>query len=870
MEGKQNTLYDRIQLILDSAPMSVTVYDSTFSLIDCNMEAVRMFGLSDKKHFIKEWNERFYDFFPPYQPCGAETKKKTALMFEKAVSEGRTQFFWMHFNIDGEELPADVTLAYFDYQDRPIFVAYVRDLREVKAAEERERDAKEFSNTLFERSPMFIDIWDDQFRLIDCNDQVINLFGVSCKEEYIQRADDFLPAFQPCGTPSKERSKLNLLKLLREGYAKFEWMHLDANGGELPVESTYVRLMRQGRYIFVGYNYDLRHFKMLEKQRLEIAEESNRAKTRFLARMSHEIRTPLNAVMGTTEIQLQKGGHPLDTEEAFLRVYNSSKLLLGIINDILDLSKVEVGKMEIVPTEYETVSMIADMVQLNLMYMGSKRLAFNLEVDENLPLYLVGDELRVKQILNNLLSNAFKYTQEGGVTLKFWADSGAAAGEITLFIQVSDTGQGMTKEQLDKLFDVEFTRFNMITNRGIEGSGLGMSITYSLLKMMGGSINAESKPGKGSTFTVNIPQKQEKKEVLGRETAESLRNLKSAQAYLKRVALQYREPMPYGRVLVVDDVESNLYVIKGLLLPYKLTVETAESACQAIANVKNGLSYDIIFMDHMMPDMDGVQAAKILLELGYNCPIIALTANAAVGAAQMFLNNGFSGFISKPIDPAKLDTCLMRFIRDKQPPEVIEAARHLGQDAAASGVTDRLKSAFIADAESSIAVLESLILRQEMDISAYRMYTIKTHAMKSALFNVGCAELSRDAAALEEAGRNKNNDAIQKLTPSFLDGVREIIRELSQDSEEDDSPEFDDDPEFLHNRLLAISAACQAYDVRSASDILSELGSKPVSRQTKALLNKIDDCLLLSDFEDADLAARQAADALEKQGNLPS
>jgi len=732
---EQERINKRIQLILDSAPMSVTLYNSERTMIDCNMEAVRLFEYKNKEQLIRAFNEHFYDRFPPQQPCGTDTRDKVNWAYEKAAAEGYVRLEWAHYTASGEDLPTEITFVHIKHDDTIIFVAYVSDLREIKK---------------------------------------------------------------------------------------------------------------------------------IEKQRLEIFEEKTRTKNNFLAKISHEIRTPMNAVMGITEIQLQKGCFSPDTEEAFLRIYHSSKHLLGIINDILDLSKVEAGKIEIASAEYKTSSMIADSIQLNLMYTKNKNLNFTLDVDENLPLFLIGDELRIKQILNNLLSNAFKYTHQGGVTLTLSADAGAAAGEMTLLIEVTDTGQGMTKDQLDTLFD-EFIRFNMPSKGSIEGSGLGMSITHSLLLIMGGSIKAQSEPGKGSVFTVRIPQGREKNEILGKDTAESLRSLKPVQMNLNTMTLQKRKPMPYGRVLVVDDLETNLYVIKGLLLPYKLAVETVESGAEAIARIKNGQLYDIIFMDHMMPEMDGVEATKILRDQGYDHPIVALTANATVGAAQMFMDNGFSGFISKPIDPAKLDMHLMRFIHDRQALEVIEAAktRYPMQEDANTAVMDRLKHSFLIDAKKSVSILESLLLREKMDSAAYKMYIIKTHAMKSALFNVGCTELSRKAAALEEAGQNEDDYTIRKLTPPFLDYVREIIQKFSQDNS-DNTPESVDDPIFLRERLLALSDACEAYDIRTMNNLLNELKGKPASRRTKILLDNIEDCLILSEFEDTARIAREAAGMLEE------
>jgi len=399
-----------------------------------------------------------------------------------------------------------------------------------------------------------------------------------------------------------------------------------------------------------------------QRKNLEMAEESNRAKSRFLARMSHEMRTPMNAVRGIAEIELQKNIHNPETEIAFSRIHNSSGLLLSIINDILDISKVEAGKMELASEVYGTTSMIVDTIQLNSMYIGDKRIGIDVRVDENLPRTLIGDEVRVKQVLNNLLSNAFKYTDEGIVKLSIHVED--HLDDVMLIISISDDGHGMSQDELEVLFD-EFYRSIHEKNRIIEGSGLGLAITHQLVHIMGGKIDVESEVGEGTTFTVHLPQKKHGNEVIGSEVVENLKNRETALRYQKKQTKREIQPMPYGRVLVVDDVETNLFVAEGFLTAYEISVDFANSGAEAVAKIKSGEIYDIIFMDHMMPGMDGVEATKIIRELGYDHPIVALTANAFSDSMKMFMENGFSGYASKPIDFEQMDVILKRFIRDK-------------------------------------------------------------------------------------------------------------------------------------------------------------------------------------------------------------
>ncbi|MDR1192628.1 MAG: response regulator [Peptococcaceae bacterium] len=430
------------------------------------------------------------------------------------------------------------------------------------------------------------------------------------------------------------------------------------------------------------------------------AENANRAKSRFLATMSHEIRTPMNAIIGVAEVQLQRGDMPADLAKAMDTIRGSALGLLGIINDILDLSKIETGQFTIRPAEYDAPSMINDAAQLNVFRIGSKPIEFILDIDENVPARLYGDELRVKQILTNILSNAFKYTESGSVTLAVrlseaagggqagetaagnrsgeakggaQADKAArasdgqadkAANDVTLVFQVTDTGQGMKPEDLKLLFS-EYSRFNGEANRTTEGTGLGMSITHSLTQMMGGRIEVASEYGKGSVFTVSLPQKRIGDGVIGPRLAQSLRDFQFMRERQDANAQIIREQMPYGSVLIVDDVEVNLYVAEALMEVYGLEIETATSGFETLDKIKGGAVYDVIFMDHMMPEMDGVETTRRLREFGYEAPIVALTANAITGSDKMFLANGFDGFISKPIDIRQLNIILNQFVRDR-------------------------------------------------------------------------------------------------------------------------------------------------------------------------------------------------------------
>ena len=587
-------------------------------------------------------------------------------------------------------------------------------------------------------------------------------------------------------------------------------------------------------------------------------------KSNFLATMSHEIRTPLNAILGMTEIQMQNAMHPPATSEAFMKINNSGNLLLNIVNDILDLSKIEAGKLELVPVKYQVASLINDIVQLNYIRYESKPIEFIIDIDENIPSTLIGDELRIKQIMNNLLSNAFKYTDKGAVTLSVNAECVGRGGVIlvTLIFQVKDTGQGMTPGQVSRLFD-EYTRFNLEANRTTEGAGLGMTITRNLVDLMFGKINVKSAVGEGTTVAVRLPQKNDGigiRGVIGKEMAETLRHYKIGNAIQLKKAQITHEHMPYGSVLIVDDVETNLYVAKGLMAPYGLKIDLATSGFEAIEKVKSGGVYDVIFMDHMMPKLDGIETTRLLRKMGYVRPIVALTANAITGQAEVFLKNGFDGFISKPIDIRQLNVSLNKLIRDKQPVEVVEAAQRERAELEkkqANGnvqkdVDPQLAEIFARDAEKAATVLETIQksnFREEEDI---HLYVINVHAMKSALANVGETELSAVALRLEQAGREKDLNVMKFETPEFLEKLRKTIEKIKPKDEENEAGEDTEEAlVLLSEKLVKIKDACAAFDKKAAKTSLNELREKTWSNKNKELLNKIAEYLLHSEFDKA-------------------
>lgn len=402
------------------------------------------------------------------------------------------------------------------------------------------------------------------------------------------------------------------------------------------------------------------------KQLIELKEEAERAnaaKSTFLARMSHEIRTPINAVLGMNEMILRETESD-NIREYASNIYGAGRTLLSIINDILDLSKIESGKMEIVENDYQLGRVLLDVENMISMRAEEKNLNFRVIADETLPDCLHGDDMRIKQCMINMLTNSVKYTTEGTVTLRV-DYTYKKADKVALRVTVSDTGMGIKEEELHRLFD-PFTRLDLMQNRSVEGTGLGLSITKRLIEMMGGELMVESCYGEGSSFSFVIPQKPVGDGQLGDYKANAA---KANHEQAEHGSRPYTAPE--ASILAVDDNRVNITVVKGLLKKLKVQFDSALSGQECLDKVRQN-HYDIILLDHMMPNMDGIETLRAMQQMEEytrNRPVvIALTANAIVGAKEEYLKEGFEDYLSKPIDFEQLEEMIRRYL----PEEMIE------------------------------------------------------------------------------------------------------------------------------------------------------------------------------------------------------
>lgn len=541
------------------------------------------------------------------------------------------------------------------------------------------------------------------------------------------------------------------------------------------------------------------HYKTNKKlQELkEMADAANKAKSNFLANISHEIRTPINTVLGMDEIILRETTET-PTKGYAENIREAGTTLLSIVNDLLDFSKIECGKMEILPVEYEVANLLSEVINMIEIKAVNKQLEFIPVVSEDIPYLLFGDEIRIKQIIINLLTNAVKYTNEGSVVFKVnWKEAGDSS--IDLIVSVTDTGIGIKEGDLEKIF-VSFQRIEEERNRNIEGTGLGISITKQLLELMGSSLTVRSEYGVGSTFSFVLRQGIRDRKPIGK--------FREKYTYKKEKYKQFRTTFvaPEARILVVDDNGMNLSVVEGLLKNTQAHVDTAGGGANALQLCKEN-AYDIILMDHMMPYLDGIETLKKIrtMEASKNVdtPVIVLTANAVSGAREMYLKEGFVDYMSKPIQGKRLEEKILTYLAAEKYVLVEydefekDFYRNLWKE-----IADNIKAEYdfkVLDIPAAVEsaegdkecfrfLLESFKenepkVRSDIEnaftTEDYKNYTIFVHALKSTAKMIGAETLSEAAKNLEAAGKDDNITFIKSNHQKTMGMYKEVIAEIN-------------------------------------------------------------------------------------------
>jgi signal transduction histidine kinase/CheY-like chemotaxis protein len=847
---------------------------------------------------------------------------------------------------------------------------------------------------VFSRAGVVYLFADQQGDIFYANNSALVFFGMNLKEIQNKRIGDiFIFESEPLKFPRRrEQDKINECRAMAVNNGAlchislfYEWDAWD----ELTCVVIRVEDITEREHL-IG---------QLEQARLR-AEDAARAKNIFLANTSHEIRTPMNAILGMVELILRQKISQIVFEHA-MSIKQAGTNLLTIINDVLDFSKIESGKLDIVPSEYKFSSLINDCVSIIRMRIAEKPLLFIVNVDAKLPDKLIGDVVRVRQVMINILANAVKYTKEGSIVLSVTGEILLSSGElqntgkrngyytnsiedgydqVILKVEVHDTGVGIKEEDIDKIFE-EFQQLDSHREHSVEGTGLGLAISRNLCRQMGGDITVQSEYGAGSIFTAFIPQvilentpiaqvrDPETKPVLLYErrsiyeesliasfknldvpvkavpnldmfflelegeqyvyafvsapfadkTIQNLRILEnpavpvilaeggeisvsqeapvlSMPAYVISIAniLNGKQQQdfpekatvhfiaPDARILIVDDIQTNLSVAQGLLSLYYMDIYTAISGAKAIEMVSQR-NYDLILMDHMMPGMDGIEAVRAIraLDKSYarSIPIVALTANAVSGMKEMFLKNGFNDFLPKPIEIPKLDEIVTRWIpaekkkspgkRKKRETPAVQNATAAGIPLVIEGVDTQRGIAMTGGSERGyrdvLSVLSTDIRNRMPDfkklagmpenlpltLEEFSAFTIQVHAMKSALASIGAFELSKAAAALETAGRGVDRPFIAEKLPAFIRNLQALAEKIEAVVQPEKAPRETGNRDItpLFPILEELRQALLSYDIGRINRLVKRLEAEGSSMQDEA--DRISELVLLGDYEDA-------------------
>ncbi len=639
--------FDRMQVLLKHLPIGIDLWNKDFEIFDCNEATLHLFGVKDKEDYVKN----FKNFTPELQPCGTPSAELIPQHLQKVFENGHNTFEWMHVTASGEALPMEVSVIRTQHAGEDVAVVYYKDLREVKKNMERVQKAEQHVKDILNAAPYAINTWSKNFVPIGCNDATLYMYGFDSKQEYLENFKKVIPEYQRDGRKMSDVLVQRFSEAFTTGYSFDSGELINVKTGELfPVEITLKKLILDNEERVITYMTDLSlQDKMMQEIQAshkelsvarDLAEKSSRIKGEFLANMSHEIRTPMNGILGLLHLLSLT---TLQEQQKFYvdKILYSAQSLMRIINDILDFSKMEAGKMDM-----ENVSFSLEDIQEELRTLFAPKFdEKNLHgciFDENvLDTKLMGDPLRLKQVLLNLVSNAIKFTESGSVSVSIENVTQDKATEICYHFSVQDTGIGLSEEQCSRIFEA-FSQADASTTRKYGGTGLGLIICKRIIEMMQGKIWVESTLGKGSKFHFTA--------VFGIDSSSLATNILD-----KNIDTKIQSSTTQGSILLVEDNEINQIIAKELIESQGHKVDVADNGQIAIEMIEKNY-YDMVFMDIQMPIMDGLTAVRTLRKNPKytHLPVIAMSAHAMAGDKEISLSNGMNDHLSKPIQTEKL------------------------------------------------------------------------------------------------------------------------------------------------------------------------------------------------------------------------
>jgi PAS domain S-box-containing protein len=756
---------EETQIILEATPLSVQLWNENYILFYCNEESLPLFNIKDKKVLI----ERFNDFFPEYQSDGEYSLEKWETYLKKAFDGGNYTFEWMYKTLSGERIPAKVTLVRITYKRNYAVVAYAHDLRErnkmlddIKETSSKLETESSTLNTMFDLAPDLIFCKDLELNYTRCNKSFLSFFDTK-KEEIIGK-DAMKGLMLPFET-KKEIFDIDRKVLDECNIITYEESLPDCNGTARIFETYKIPILLGNKLIgLMGMARDITERKTME----ETAKNANRAKSDFLANMSHEIRTPMNSIIGFSELAMSDD-IPAKTRNYLDRIMENSNWLLQIINDILDLSKIEAGKMILESIPFDLGNIFSACQSMMLPKAKEKKLNLHFYSEPFIGRKLLGDPTRLRQVLTNLISNAIKFTNIG--TVKISVIKKETFGEsIVLHFEVKDSGIGMTAEQI-KIIHEPFVQADSSTTREYGGTGLGLAITKKIIDEMGGILMIESTPGIGSKFHFDL----------------IFKTIEIPDDTVNQPEETYNNEMPVfdHEILLFEDNEMNQQVICERLLKIGIKAVVAENGQIGVDIVRNRQQngekpFDLIFMDIHMPVMDGLEAAKKITELKIDTPIVALTANIMDNDVGVYKKHGMVDYLSKPFKSKDLWRCLLKYLKpvntknEKDSPTTEDDEK----------LRNRLRSRFVKSNQDKFNEISTAIKEGDMQL-AHRL----VHSLKSNAGMIEKTELQNTAAEMEAILKNdeipdaKHMETLESELKSVLDEIGPVTDELEEQAE---------------------------------------------------------------------------------------